>query len=118
MLDELDLSLSLSKRAYKLVMHDLVKRMYELEHLAYTTEVPVIILFEGWDAAGKGTAISMLTERLDPRGFKVLPTQARAPMRNRNLGSGASGCSYPDAARWRSSTAVGTAACSWSASKG
>ncbi len=76
MLEETDLSLSLSKRAFKLVMHGQIQRMYELEHLAYTTQVPVIILFEGWDAAGKGTVISRLTERLDPRGFKVLPTQA------------------------------------------
>ena len=76
MLEETDLSLSLSKRAFKLAMHYQVQRMYELEHLAYTTQVPVIILFEGWDAAGKGTVISRLTERLDPRGFKVLPTQA------------------------------------------
>ena len=76
MLKETDLTLSLSKQAYKQVMHYQIQRMYELEHLAYTTDVPVIILFEGWDAAGKGTAICRLTERLDPRGFKVLPTQA------------------------------------------
>ncbi len=76
MLKETDLTFSLSKQAYKQVMHYQIQRMYELEHLAYTTDVPVIILFEGWDAAGKGTAICRLTERLDPRGFKVLPTQA------------------------------------------
>ena len=76
MLEEIDQSICLSKGTFKLVMHDLVQRMYELEHLAYETKIPVIILFEGWDAAGKGTAISMLTERLDPRGFKVLSTQA------------------------------------------
>jgi AMP-polyphosphate phosphotransferase len=37
-----------------------------------------VILFEGWDAAGKGTAISAVTQRLDPRGFKLYPiTMAR-----------------------------------------
>jgi polyphosphate kinase 2 (PPK2 family) len=76
MLETIDLSPSLSKHAYKHIMHYQVERLYELEHMAYTTKVPVIILFEGWDAAGKGTAISRLTERLDPRGYKVLPTQA------------------------------------------
>ena len=30
-----------------------------------------IILFEGWDAAGKGGIIRRLTEKLDPRGFDV-----------------------------------------------
>ena len=76
MLETIDLSPSLSKHAYKHIMHYQVERLYELEHMAYTTKVPVIILFEGWDAAGKGTAISRHTERLDPRGYKVLPTQA------------------------------------------
>jgi polyphosphate kinase 2 (PPK2 family) len=36
----------------------------------------VIILFEGWDAAGKGTSIRELTEPLDPRGFKLYPIRA------------------------------------------
>jgi polyphosphate kinase 2 (PPK2 family) len=35
--------------------------------------VPTVIVFEGWDASGKGTAISALTQRLDPRGFKLYP---------------------------------------------
>ena len=76
MLEQVDLSLSLSKRAFKLISHSQIERIYELTHLNYENQVPVIILFEGWDAAGKGTAIRALTERLDPRGFKVLPTQA------------------------------------------
>lgn len=33
----------------------------------------VIILFEGFDAAGKGGAIRRLIERLDPRGYRVHP---------------------------------------------
>jgi len=33
----------------------------------------VIIGFEGFDAAGKGGAIQRLTEKLDPRGFRVHP---------------------------------------------
>ena len=30
------------------------------------------MVFEGWDAAGKGTAISKLTQRLEPRRFSLL----------------------------------------------
>ena len=37
---------------------------------------PVVILFEGWDAAGKGGAIKRLTEKLDPRGYHVWPIGA------------------------------------------
>jgi polyphosphate kinase 2 (PPK2 family) len=36
----------------------------------------VIAVFEGWDAAGKGGAISALTQRMDPRGFKLYPIEA------------------------------------------
>ena len=31
----------------------------------------MIVVFEGWDAAGKGTGINRLTQALDPRGFTV-----------------------------------------------
>ena len=33
----------------------------------------MIIAYEGWDAAGKGGNIRRLTERLDPRGYEVIP---------------------------------------------
>lgn len=35
-----------------------------------------ILVFEGWDAAGKGGAISRLTAELDPRYFEVWPIGA------------------------------------------
>jgi AMP-polyphosphate phosphotransferase len=38
-----------------------------------------VVVFEGWDAAGKGGAIRRLTESLDPRGFKVYPIAAPRP---------------------------------------
>ena len=76
MLETVDLSLSLSKGALKQVQSSQIERLYILEKTAYERKVPVIIVFEGWDAAGKGTIIRKLTERLDPRGFKVSTTQA------------------------------------------
>ena len=33
--------------------------------------IPVLIIFEGWDAAGKGTLINDLMIPLDPRSFVV-----------------------------------------------
>lgn len=36
----------------------------------------LILAFEGWDASGKGGAIKRVTEKLDPRGFKVYPIAA------------------------------------------
>lgn len=79
MLDKVDLNLSLSKDAFKHVMRDQQDRLFELAELVYERKLPAIVLFEGWDAAGKGTNIRMITERLDPRGFKVLATRAAMP---------------------------------------
>lgn len=76
MLEETDLTLALSKNAYKQIVPLQTVRLLELEHLVYERKTPVIIVFEGWDAAGKGTTIRKLAEHLDPRGFKVLPTNA------------------------------------------
>ncbi|MFR4784258.1 MAG: hypothetical protein ACLUAR_16435 [Pilosibacter sp.] len=39
----------------------------------YRLRIPVILGFEGWDAAGKGGAIKRLTSHLDPRGYTGLP---------------------------------------------
>ena len=50
--------------------------MYDLEKACWDQGVPTIIVFEGWDAAGKGTTIRALTQRLDPRGFKLYPITA------------------------------------------
>ena len=55
---------------------DLQTRLYDLEKACWDNGVPTIIVFEGWDASGKGTTISALTQRLDPRGFKLYPITA------------------------------------------
>ncbi len=71
MLDQADLSLSLDEETYKreLLRHQLA--LHALGYQAYVQQRPVVIVFEGWDAAGKGGAIKRLTERLDPRGYVV-----------------------------------------------
>jgi len=71
MLEKIDLTKKLSKKEYKAQLPKLQRRLYDLETSAWRSGVPSIIIFEGWDAAGKGTTISTLTQRLDPRGFKL-----------------------------------------------
>ena len=71
-----DLSLTLKKKAYKPIRKAQIERIFDLSELIYEQKRPVIIVFEGWDAAGKGTTIRRLTAPLDARGFKVLSTQA------------------------------------------
>jgi polyphosphate kinase 2 (PPK2 family) len=53
--------------------------LLHLERRIFQKGRRAIIAFEGWDAAGKGGAIRRLTERLDPRGFKVYPIAAPRP---------------------------------------
>jgi len=74
MLEKLDLSLKIDKQDYKNVTPDLEIRVGALQRRAYELKIPMIIVFEGWDAAGKGTLINKLLLALDPRGYTVHPT--------------------------------------------
>jgi AMP-polyphosphate phosphotransferase len=76
MLDNINLDKKLSREDYKKVLPVLQERLYDLEKACWDNGDPTIIVFEGWDAAGKGKAIAALTERLDPRGFRLHPIVA------------------------------------------
>jgi polyphosphate:AMP phosphotransferase len=71
-LDTVDLSLSMDRKVYKkeLVKHQSVLR--DLGWRAYRQQRSVVALFEGWDAAGKGSAIRRVTRAIDPRLFRLL----------------------------------------------
>jgi polyphosphate kinase 2 (PPK2 family) len=76
MLETLDLTRSLNRAGY---VRELTRRQIQLRELGYQVYLqkrPVVILFEGWDAAGKGGAIKRITEKLDPRGYVVYPISA------------------------------------------
>lgn len=76
MLDTIDMDVALDKDTYKkkLVLNQVA--LAKLGYQVYLQQRPVVILFEGWDAAGKGGAIKRLTEKLDPRGYSVFPIAA------------------------------------------
>ena len=76
MLDTVDLSLSLDKKEYSRQLLRRQTQVRELGYQVYKQKRPVIILYEGWDAAGKGGNIKRLTQRLDPRGYVVYPISA------------------------------------------
>jgi polyphosphate kinase 2 (PPK2 family) len=76
MLEKVDLSRKLAKKTYAELLPHLQRRLYDLEKACWDARIPTIVLFEGWDAAGKGTTINLLTSRLDPRGFKLHAIQA------------------------------------------
>ena len=76
MLEHIDHSAKIEKAVYKTRMSELSDRLYRVQQGSWSAGVPVIILFEGWDAAGKGTAIHDLTDPIDPRGYKIYPIRA------------------------------------------
>ncbi|HSO27789.1 MAG TPA: hypothetical protein VLS48_06935 [Anaerolineales bacterium] len=76
MLDKIDLNLKLDKATYKAQMPTMADRLLELQRAAWDAGAPLIIVFEGWDAAGKGSTIQKLAASLDPRGFKLYPIRA------------------------------------------
>jgi polyphosphate kinase 2 (PPK2 family) len=76
MLETIDLGKSIEKKEFKRIYPELQDRLYNAQKASWDANVPVVILFEGWDAAGKGTSIQALTSPLDPRGFKLYPIRA------------------------------------------
>jgi len=76
MLEHLDLTLAISRVEYKRRLEALEGRLNALAFQVYKQKRPVVIVFEGWDASGKGGAIRRMTEPFDPRGFVVHPIAA------------------------------------------
>jgi polyphosphate kinase 2 (PPK2 family) len=76
MLEKIDLGKEMKRQDWKAEQPEFQRRLYDLQKAAFDNGMPVIILFEGWDASGKGTTINLLTQRLDPRGFQVWPIRA------------------------------------------
>ncbi|MBD3174390.1 MAG: phosphate--AMP phosphotransferase [Armatimonadia bacterium] len=78
-LDRVDLSKTLDDDDYDRQLDDLQEDLLRLQHRVYQARVPVVIVYEGWDAAGKGGSIRRLTRELDPRGYEVIPIGAPTP---------------------------------------
>jgi polyphosphate kinase 2 (PPK2 family) len=76
MLSTIDVTKSLTKEEY---VQDLIRYQVQLRDLAYQLYVqkrPLVMVYEGWDAGGKGGNIKRITEKLDPRGYEVYPIAA------------------------------------------
>jgi polyphosphate:AMP phosphotransferase len=69
----IDLSLSMMKEEYERELEDLQNRLSLLQHEVYKKKLRVIVVYSGWDAGGKGGNIRRLVQKLDPRGYKVIP---------------------------------------------
>jgi len=76
MLEKVDLSKSLAKEEYKKLLTPYQIALRSLGYQLYLKKRLLILVYEGWDAAGKGGNIKRITERLDPRGYEVFPIAA------------------------------------------
>jgi polyphosphate kinase 2 (PPK2 family) len=75
-LDTVDTTKALSKAAFKKQILEQQGRLNRLQQDAQMKGRSTILLFEGWDAAGKGGAIRRVTSALNPRAYRVVPTAA------------------------------------------
>jgi polyphosphate kinase 2 (PPK2 family) len=71
MLENVDLGLKLRKKVYKAQRPKLQRRLYALQRACIDAGLPVIVIFEGWDTAGKSAVQKTLTQHLDPRGLII-----------------------------------------------
>ena len=71
MLENIDLNRKMSRKEFNSRYSALCARLSELQRQQRAAKLPVLIVFEGVPAAGKGTQINKLIEPLDPRGFRV-----------------------------------------------
>ncbi|MDR1540756.1 MAG: polyphosphate:AMP phosphotransferase [Clostridiales bacterium] len=75
-LSAVDLSKTVKEGEYKHKLSYLQGKIAEQGFKMYTHRKSVAIVYEGWDAAGKGGNIKRLTEQLDPRAYEVVPIAA------------------------------------------
>lgn len=75
-LKEIVLDKYLSEQEYRKNLKIEKEKLRTLHSYIYQKKIPVVLAFEGWDAAGKGGAIRRLSSSMDPRGFEVIPVAA------------------------------------------
>ncbi|MBQ7620941.1 MAG: hypothetical protein IJV47_00560, partial [Candidatus Methanomethylophilaceae archaeon] len=74
--DYVDFSKTITKEEYNKKLDKLQNKLSELQVKLANSDKALCIVFEGWDAAGKGGCIKRVTQALNPRGYKIFPTPA------------------------------------------
>lgn len=68
--------LAMDKMEYSTLLPDLQDQLFELAWKFFEQKRSVFLIFEGWDAAGKGGCIRRVVESIDARLFDVIPISA------------------------------------------
>lgn len=71
MLDKIDLSHKASPTIYKKRVPELRAQMLHMQKRCYDAKLPVIVVFEGWGASGRGEMVNFLSQYLEPRAFSL-----------------------------------------------
>ena len=79
MLSEIDPDKQMDVTEYRKELAKCQKKLAKLHNELYRKKIPVIIAYEGWDAAGKGGNIKRIAGALDPRGYDVHPIASPEP---------------------------------------
>ena len=79
MLSEIDPDKEMDVTEYRKELAKCQKKLAKLHNELYRKKIPVIIAYEGWDAAGKGGNIKRIAGALDPRGYDVHPIASPEP---------------------------------------
>jgi polyphosphate kinase 2 (PPK2 family) len=83
MLETVDLRKTIVRSRYDREFPKLKERLRRLQYELKEAEVATLILLEGWDGAGKSTAIQRMTQVLDPRAFRQHPAAPPSELEKR-----------------------------------
>ena len=72
-LDLVDFSKSYTKREYEKKLKKYQKKLSFAHYALYMNKKPMVLIFEGWDAAGKGSSIKRVVQAMNPRYYHVIP---------------------------------------------
>jgi polyphosphate kinase 2 (PPK2 family) len=76
LLDTLDLSQSVDKEKYDKKLAKRQAKLYKLSRAANEQGLSTVMVFEGWDAGGKGGIIRRMIKPMDARHYRVIPISA------------------------------------------
>ena len=75
-LDSVDVERTIDDKEYRRQLKKYQDRLYKLSWKAHNAQRSVVLLFEGWDAGGKGGNIRRLTSAMDARLYSVISVAA------------------------------------------
>lgn len=78
-LSDISLDQKIDDETYRKELKECQQKLSKLHNVLYKKQIPVVICYEGWDAAGKGGNIKRIAQALDPRGYEVFPIASPEP---------------------------------------